>query len=102
MARVRWSCLWVTTTGRYPPLDLTPERQKQLTLEVLVDQLDGLSAEQPVLLIYEDAHWADPTTLELLGLVIERLQRLALLAVVTFGWSSPRPGPAYHTSARCL
>ncbi len=55
-----------------------------------------------MLLIYEDAHWADPTTLELLGLVIERLQRLALLAVVTFGWSSPRPGPAYHTSARCL
>ena len=59
--------LGVPTGERYPPLDLTPQRQKQRTLEVLVDQLEGLAAEQPVLLVYEDVHWIDPTTLELLG-----------------------------------
>jgi predicted ATPase len=51
---------------RYPPLDLTPQRQKQRTLELLTDQLEGLTERQPVLAVYEDAHWADPTTLELL------------------------------------
>jgi class 3 adenylate cyclase/predicted ATPase len=76
--------LGLPTADRYPPLDLTPQRQKQRTLEVLVDQLEGLAAEQPVLLAYEDAHWIDPTTQELLGLAIERIQRLAVLAIVTY------------------
>ena len=69
---------------RYPPLDLTPQRQKQRTLEVLVDQLEGLAAAQPVLVTYEDVHWSDPTTQELLGLAIERIQRLPVLALITF------------------
>ena len=69
---------------RYPPLDLTPQRQKQRTLEALVDQLEGLAAAQPVLLAYEDVHWIDPTTQELLGLTIERVQRLPVLALITF------------------
>ena len=53
---------------RYPPLELTPQRQKERTLEALVDQLAGLAARQPVLVLYEDVHWVDPTTLELLEL----------------------------------
>ena len=65
--------------ARYPPLDLSPQRQKERTLEALVDQLAGLAARQPVLALYEDVHWADPTTLELLGLVVERVQRLPVL-----------------------
>jgi class 3 adenylate cyclase/predicted ATPase len=69
---------------RYPPLDLTPQRQKQRMLEVLVDQLEGLAAAQPVLVTYEDVHWIDPTTQELLGLAIERIQHLPVLAIVTF------------------
>ena len=69
---------------RYPLPELTPQHRKQRTLEVLVDQLEGLSAAQPVVLVYEDAHWIDPTTQELLGLAIERIQRLAVLAIVTF------------------
>jgi predicted ATPase len=58
------------TQGRYPVLDLTPQRQKQLTLEALVEQLEGLAGDRPVLLAHEDAHWLDPTTQELLGLTI--------------------------------
>ena len=66
--------LGLSTEGRYPALDLTPQRQKQLTLEALVEQLGGLAAAQPVLLAYEDVHWSDPTTQELLGLTIERVR----------------------------
>ena len=72
--------LGISTEGRYPAFELTPQRQKQLTLEALVDQLEGLAAEQPVLLAYEDVHWIDPTTQELLGLTIERIRRLPVLA----------------------
>jgi class 3 adenylate cyclase len=76
--------LGVPTSDRYALPELTPQRQKQMTLEALVDQLGGLAAGQPVLLVCEDAHWIDPTTLELLGLVIERIQRLPVLSIVTF------------------
>ena len=76
--------LGLSTKGRYPALDLLPQRQKQGTLEVLVNQLEGLTAAQPVLLIYEDVHWIDPTTQELLGLVMERIRRLRVLAIITF------------------
>ena len=48
------------------PLALDPERQKERTLEVLLGQLAGLAAHRPVLELFEDVHWADPTTLELL------------------------------------
>jgi predicted ATPase/class 3 adenylate cyclase len=76
--------LGLPTAGRYPALDLSPQRQKQLTLVALVDQLAGLATQQPVLLAYEDVHWSDPTTLELLGLTIERVSRLPVLLVITF------------------
>jgi predicted ATPase len=70
--------------------------QKQLTLEALLDQLEGLAAQQPILLAYEDAHWLDATTQELLGLTIERIPRLPVLALITFRpefqppWTGPR------------
>src|SRR5262245_37368281 len=76
--------LAIPTDHRYPPLALTPQRQKQRTLEVLVDQLAGLAGQRPVLAIYEDAHWMDPSTSELLGLVIQRVQRLPTLVLITF------------------
>jgi class 3 adenylate cyclase/predicted ATPase len=76
--------LGLPTEERYPPLDLTPERQKQRTLEVLVDQLERLAVAQRVLVSYEDVHWSDPTTQELLGLAIERIQGLPVLALITF------------------
>jgi predicted ATPase len=70
--------------GRYPPLDLSPPQKKERTFQALLDQLAGLAARRPVLTLYEDVHWADPTTLELLGRVVDRVQRLPVLAVVTF------------------
>jgi class 3 adenylate cyclase/predicted ATPase len=76
--------LGVRTDARYPALTLTPEMQKRRTLQALVDQLAGLALQQPVLALYEDVHWIDPSTLELVGLVIERIQRLRVLVLITF------------------
>ena len=63
--------LGVPIGERYSASALTPEVQKRRTLQTLVDQLAGLAAKQPVLALYEDVHWIDPSTLELLGLVVE-------------------------------
>ena len=75
--------LGISIGEKYPPMNLTPERQKQRTLEVLVEQVAGLARKQPVLAICEDAHWIDPTTLEMFGLLIERVQRLPVLFLIT-------------------
>jgi predicted ATPase len=72
---------------RCPLPELTPQRQKQRMLEVLVEQLEGLAQRQPLLIIFEDAQWIDPSTSELLDLTIERIQRLPVLLLITF-----RPG----------
>ncbi|MBP2236741.1 putative ATPase/class 3 adenylate cyclase [Sinorhizobium kostiense] len=76
--------LSLPTGGRCPRLELSPHRQKERTLEVLVDQLIGLAAHQPVLAVYEDVHWADPTSLELLDLVVEHVQASPVLVLITF------------------
>jgi predicted ATPase len=95
--------LGLPTDDRHPALDLTPQRQKQLTLQALVEQLDGLAAAQPVLMTYEDVHWIDPTTQELLGLAVERIQRLPVLALITFRpeFTPPWSGQP-HVSALAL
>jgi predicted ATPase len=62
---------------------MTPQRQKQRTLGALVNQLEDLTVGQPVLLAYEDVHWIDPTTQELLRLAIERIERPPVLLLVT-------------------
>ncbi|MEK1852186.1 MAG: adenylate/guanylate cyclase domain-containing protein [Phyllobacterium sp.] len=84
--------LAIPADARYPPLDLPPQRMKQRTLEVLVEQLAGLACRQPVLAVYEDVHWIDPSTLELLGLIVERVQRLPALVLITF---RPEFGPPW-------
>jgi class 3 adenylate cyclase len=95
--------LGVPKDDRYPSPDLTPQRQKQLTLAALVEQLEGLAAAQPVLLTYEDMHWSDPTTQELLGLTIERLQHLPALLLITFRPEFSPPWPTQpHVSALAL
>jgi class 3 adenylate cyclase len=70
--------------GRYPALELTPREQKERTLVALIDRLGGLARQRPVLFILEDAHWIDPTTLELLKRTIDQLQRWPVLMIVTF------------------
>jgi class 3 adenylate cyclase len=76
--------LAVPAGERYPALNLTPEQQKRRTLEVLLEQLDSFARKQSVLVVYEDVHWIDPSTRELLDLVVERAQRLPVLALITF------------------
>jgi predicted ATPase len=60
---------------RYPPLALSPAQQRRRTLAALLDQFEGLARRQPILLSFEDVHWADATSLELLDLTIERMRR---------------------------
>ena len=69
---------------KYPSLMGSPALQKRRTLELLVAWLCERAAEHPVLGIWEDLHWADPSTLELLGLLIERLPRVSIMTVFTF------------------
>ena len=52
--------------GRYPALDLSPEQRRQRTLVALVSQIEALAQQNPVLMIFEDAHWSDPTSLEVI------------------------------------
>ena len=95
--------LGIPVGERYPPLDLTPQRQKELLLEALQDRLAGLAVQQPVLLAYEDVHWIDPTTQELLALTIERIQRLRVLLIITFRPEfSPPWSSQPHISALAL
>ena len=69
---------------RYRPLALSPTRQRRRTLAALLDQFEGLARRQPILLVFEDAHWADATSLELLDLTVERMRQLPVLALFTF------------------
>jgi predicted ATPase len=69
---------------RYPPLALSPTQQRRRTLAALLDQFEGLARRQPILLVFEDAHWADATSLELLDLTVERMRQLPVLALFTF------------------
>jgi predicted ATPase len=73
--------------GRYPPLTLSPAQQRRQTLAALLDQLEELAQHKSMLLLFEDVHWADATSLELLDLMADRLGRLPVLAIFTF-----RPG----------
>jgi class 3 adenylate cyclase/predicted ATPase len=70
--------------GRYPALDLTPQQRRQRTFEALTTQMDALSRSTPVLMIFEDAHWTDPTSLEVFGRVVDRVRSLRVLLIVTF------------------
>jgi class 3 adenylate cyclase len=76
--------LSLPTGERYPPLDLTPQKQKERTLRALAAQVEGLAARQPVLMLFEDAHWSDPTSIELLDLIIDRVPTLRVLLIITF------------------
>jgi TOMM system kinase/cyclase fusion protein len=79
-----WAALLsVPLTEAYPPLTLTPQRQKHKTLEAIVALLRALAAEQPLLFIFEDMHWVDPSTMEFLTLLIDQGPVARLLTVLT-------------------
>jgi predicted ATPase len=79
--------------NRYPRLNLSPQRMRQRTLEALVAILLEQAERQPVLFILEDLHWTDPTTLELLNLVIEQIPTTSILTLLT---CRPHFQPAWH------
>src|SRR5262249_55134572 len=76
-----------------PPLNLSPQRQRQKTLEAIVAFLQELAEHHPVLFILEDLHWTDPTTLELLGLLLDQTPTASLLVLLT---CRPYFQPAWH------
>src|SRR5262249_41013398 len=78
---------------RYPPLNLSPQRQRQKTLETIVEILLALAERQPVLFILEDLHWTDPTTLEWLHLLIDQTPTAPILVLLT---CRPHFQPAWH------
>ena len=69
--------------GRYPTFELTPQQRRQKTLEALTSQLEALSRSKPILMIFEDMHWVDPTSLEVLGRTVDRLKTLPVLLTIT-------------------
>ena len=75
--------LSIPNDGRYPKLALAPQEQRQRTLEALTAQLEALSRSNPVLMVFEDVHWIDPTSLEVLGRTIDRLRTLGVLLIIT-------------------
>src|SRR6476659_1900042 len=70
--------------GRYLPLDPDPQRRRQRTLEALNLQMEILSRSNPVLMIVEDVHWSDPTSLEAFGRAVDRIASHRVLLIVTF------------------
>jgi len=78
------SLLSIPFGRRYPPLSLSATQQRRLTLAALVKQLQGLARQSPVLVVFEDAHWADATSLELIDLAIESVRSLPVLFLITF------------------
>ena len=70
--------------GRYSTVALDPPRRRQRTLEALVSQMEALTRQTPVLMIFEDAHWTDPTSLEAFGRTVDRIAGLRVLLIVTF------------------
>jgi predicted ATPase len=70
--------------GRYPVLALDPQQRRQRTLEALTAQVEALSRQKPVLMILEDAHWADPTSMEAFSRAVDRTRTCGVLLIVTY------------------
>jgi class 3 adenylate cyclase len=92
--------LSIPAGDRYPALALGPQQRKERTFAALLGQLEGLARRRPVLTVFEDAHWIDPTSRELLDLTIERIRNLPVLLVVTFRpeFAPPWVGEPHTTS----
>jgi tetratricopeptide (TPR) repeat protein len=90
------------TGDRYPPLELTSQRQKENTIKVLALGTAGLARAGPLLVLFEDAQWADPTTLEALDAIVDAIERAPILAVITFRpeFAPPWTGRGYVTLHR--
>jgi predicted ATPase len=70
--------------GHHPELDIAPQQRRQKTLEALATQMKGLARQKPLLMIFEDAHWTDPSSLEAFGRTVDRIKSLRVLLIVTY------------------
>ena len=77
------SILSIPCEARYGPLTITPQKQKDETLRTLVDFAEAAARKRPSVVLFEDVHWADATTLDVLDLLVDRLKGLPLLMVLT-------------------
>lgn len=75
--------LGLSAGGRHRPPEPSPQHRKEQTFEVLLEQLEGLAAQEPILIVLEDMHWIDPTTRELFDRAVARIVKLPVLLVVT-------------------
>ena len=85
---------------RYPSVELTPSEVRRRTLAVLVEFFENFATQSPVLMVVEDLHWIDPTTIEFLGELLERMESTRILALFTFRpeFDSPwSPNPTMTT-----
>jgi DNA-binding SARP family transcriptional activator/class 3 adenylate cyclase len=91
--------LSLSTADRQPPLELTPQKRKEKTLRALLAQLEGLASREPVLMVFEDVHWIDPTSLELVDLIVDRIAELPVLLIISFRseFAPPWVGRAHVT-----
>ena len=96
-AAVLAQMLSLQNDGRYPILPLTPQQHRQKTLEALTTQLEALSHSNPVVMIFEDVHWLDPTSLEFIGHTVDRLKSLPVFLTITY---RPEFDPPW-TAIRC-
>jgi predicted ATPase len=87
--------LSVPNGGCYALHGLSSQKRKEKTLAALLAQMERLAKRQPVLAVYEDVHWIDPTTLELLTLAIERVQQWPVLLLITARSEFKQPWPAH-------
>ena len=86
--------------GRFPTLELPPQQRRQRTLQALTVQLVGLASQRPVLMIFEDVHWIDPTSLETINQTVDRIKALPVLLIVTFRpeFNAPWAGQSHVAS----
>ena len=76
--------LSLPASDRYPLPNLSAQGKKEQTLKALGARLEALAQQQPVVMVFEDAHWSDPTSCELLDLIVERVRHLPVLLIITF------------------
>lgn len=76
--------LSIPAESRYPSLNLTPQAQRAKTFEALLSHLEARAADQPGLMVLEDTHWIDPTSIEFFEQIIERSTKLPILLLITF------------------
>ena len=94
--------LSIPTGDRYPPPDPDPQRRRERTLAAMIQELEGLAGQSAVLMILEDAHWADPTTLDLVGRINLQIPNLRVFLIVTYRTGFAIPWDHSHVTTLVL